>query len=176
MELSFYSYLNEYDYLEDVYQGILSFTLKHLKLKCDPIISVSIIDNEEIHKINKEYRNVDRPTDVISFAFLDNEENKDEMLKHSGPVCLGDIYISVDEEEKKKLKKKAIVDLGEIYISLPKAKEQAIEYGHSLERELDFLFLHGLLHLLGYDHMKKEDEIIMFNLQDEILNALGVLI
>ena len=153
MELSFYSYLNEYDYLEDVYQGILSFTLKHLKLKCDPIISVSIIDNEEIHKINKEYRNVDRPTDVISFAFLDN-----------------------DEEEKKKLKKKAIVDLGEIYISLPKAKEQAIEYGHSLERELDFLFLHGLLHLLGYDHMKKEDEIIMFNLQDEILNALGVLI
>lgn len=152
MELSFYSYLDEYNYLEEVYQGILTFTLNYLKLKCDPIISVSIIDNEEIHKINKEYRNVDRPTDVISFAFLDN-----------------------DEEEKKKLKKKTIVDLGEIYISLPKAKEQAIEYDHSLERELDFLFLHGLLHLLGYDHMEKEDEIIMFNLQDEILNALGVL-
>ena len=151
MELSFSSYQDEFNYLEDVYQGILDFTLKHLRLKCDPIISVSIIDNDEIHQINKEYRGIDRPTDVISFAFLDN-----------------------DEEEKKKLKKKAVVDLGEIYISLPKAKEQAEEYHHSLERELDFLFLHGLLHLLGYDHMNKTDETIMFNLQDEILNALGV--
>ena len=96
--------------------------------------------------MNREYRNVDRPTDVISFAFLDNEENKDEMLKHSGPVCLGDIYISVD-----------------------KAKEQAEEYGHPLKRELSFLFVHGLLHLLGYDHMNKEDEEVMFKLQDEIL-------
>ena len=102
MELSFYSYLDEFNYLEEVYQKILIFTFNHLKLKCDPIISVSIIDNDEIHQINKEYRGVDRPTDVISFAFLDN-----------------------DLEEKKKLKKKAMVDLGEIYISLPKAKEQA---------------------------------------------------
>ena len=151
MELSFYSYLDEYNYLEEVYQGIILYTFKHLKLKCEPIISVSIIDNEEIHQINKEYRGVDRPTDVISFAFLDN-----------------------DVEGKKNLKKKTIVDLGEIFISLPKAKEQAKEYSHSLERELDFLFLHGLLHLLGYDHMNEEDETVMFNLQDEILNGLGV--
>ena len=151
MELSFSSYKDEFNYLEEVYQNILEFTLKYLKLKCDPLLSVSIIDNEEIHQINKEYRGIDRPTDVISFAFLDN-----------------------DPEEKKKLKKKTIVDLGEIYISLPKAMEQAEEYQHSLERELDFLFLHGLLHLLGYDHINKEDETVMFNLQDEILNALGV--
>ena len=152
MELSFSTFDESYEYLEKTYLDILEFTFKHLKLKCNPIISVSIINNEEIHKINKEYRGIDRETDVISFAFLDNDEN-----------------------EKKNLKKKdALVDLGEIYISLDKAKEQAIEYQHSLERELDFLFLHGLLHLLGYDHMEKEDEIVMFNLQDEILNALGV--
>ncbi|MBR0295309.1 MAG: rRNA maturation RNase YbeY [Bacilli bacterium] len=152
MELSFSSYKSEFDYLEDVYTKIMEYTFKHLKLKCEAIISVSIIDNKEIHQINKMYRNVDKETDVISFAFLDN-----------------------DDEEKKNLKKKgALVDLGEIYISLPKAMDQAKEYGHSLERELDFLFLHGLLHLLGYDHMEKEDEIVMFNLQDEILTALGV--
>lgn len=152
MELSFSSYQTDYNYLEEVYSHILEYTFKHLKLKCEPIISVSIIDNEEIHQINKTYRGIDKETDVISFAFLDN-----------------------DMEEKKNLTKKgAFVDLGEIYISLPKAIEQAKEYEHSLERELDFLFLHGLLHLLGYDHMEKEDEIIMFNLQEEILNGLGV--
>ena len=152
MELSFSSYKEEFNYLEETYLNIMEFTFKYLKLKCTALISVSIIDNEEIHEINKNYRGIDRETDVISFAFLDNDEIGKNNLK----------------------KKSAIVDLGEIYISLPKAIEQAKEYQHSLERELDFLFLHGLLHLLGYDHMKKEDEVVMFNLQDEILNALGV--
>ena len=105
-----------------------------------------------IKEINRDYRGIDKETDVISFAFLDNDERRVEKLQNPG-----------------------IVDLGEIYISLPKAISQAEEYGHSLKRELYFLFLHGLLHLLGYDHMKKEDELIMFNLQDEILNQLGVL-
>ena len=150
MELSFYSYKPEFDYLEEDYSKVLKFTFDYLKLKCEPIISVSIIDNDEIHKINREYRNVDKETDVISFAFLDN-----------------------DEEGRKNLKKKTLVDLGEIYISLPKAEEQAKEYGHSLKRELSFLFLHGLLHLLGYDHMNKEDETVMFSLQEEILTSLG---
>ena len=151
MELSFYSYKPEFDYLEEDYSKVLKFTFDYLKLKCEPIISVSIIDNDEIHKINREYRNVDKETDVISFAFLDN-----------------------DEEGRKNLKKKTLVDLGEIYISLPKAEEQAKEYGHSLKRELSFLFLHGLLHLLGYDHMNKEDEEVMFKLQEEILSLKGV--
>ena len=82
---------------------------------------------------------------MISFAFLDNED-RNAIYKSKEPVCLGDIYISVD-----------------------KAKEQAEEYGHSLKRELSFLFVHGLLHLLGYDHMTEEDEKVMFRLQDEIL-------
>ena len=92
--------------------------------------NVIIINNEEIHKINKEYRGIDRPTDVISFAL---EDYKDIKYENDYRV-LGDIYISID-----------------------KVKEQAKEYGHSEKRELAFLAVHGLLHLLGYDHMEKED-------------------
>lgn len=146
MELDFNSQFSNFDHYEEIYLGLLERTFKHLKLKCDPILSVTFVDNEFIHKMNKEYRQVDRPTDVISFAFLDTEENRESILKKKGPVVLGDIYISID-----------------------KAKEQAAQYGHPLERELSFLFVHGLLHLLGYDHMTKEEETIMFKLQDEIL-------
>ncbi|MCR5308606.1 MAG: rRNA maturation RNase YbeY [Bacilli bacterium] len=130
-----------------MYSSLITKAFKVLNLSFEPVISVSFIDNEEIHKINKEYRKIDRPTDVISFAFLDNEDREKE-YKSGMPVILGDIYISLD-----------------------KANEQAKEYGHSLKRELCFLFVHGLLHLLGYDHMKKEDEDIMFPLQDKILEG-----
>ena len=145
MELDFISNYEEYEEYEEIYSSLVSRTFNHLKLKFDPIISVSLVDNEFIHKMNREYRGIDRPTDVISFAFLDNED-REALYKSKEPVCLGDIYISVD-----------------------KAKEQAKEYGHSLKRELSFLFVHGLLHLLGYDHMTEEDEKVMFRLQDEIL-------
>ena len=103
--------------------------------------NVIIVDNEYIHKLNKEYRHIDRPTDVITFALEDNEEVKDTYRV-----------------------------LGDIYISYEKALEQAKEYGHSEEREFSFLFVHGLLHLIGYDHMSKEDEEIMFPLQEKILS------
>lgn len=146
MELDFESQISDYDEYEDIYLSLLERTMSHLHLKCDPILSVTFVNNDFIHKMNREYRGVDRPTDVISFAFLDGEENRDSLLKKKGPVSLGDIYISID-----------------------KAKEQADEYGHPLKRELSFLFVHGLLHLLGYDHMNEEDEKIMFKLQDEIL-------
>lgn len=146
MELDFISQIPGYEEYEDIYLSLLERTFKHLKLKCDPILSVTFVDNEFIHKLNREYRNVDRPTDVISFAFLDGEDDRNLILSKKGPVSLGDIYISID-----------------------KAKEQAKEYGHPLRRELSFLFVHGLLHLLGYDHMNKEDEEVMFKLQDEIL-------
>ena len=146
MELDFVSEISGFDQYEEIYLSLLEKTFKHLQLTCDPILSVSFVDNEFIHKMNREYRGVDRPTDVISFAFLDGEADKDKILHGNGPVSLGDIYISID-----------------------KAKEQAKEYGHPLERELSFLFVHGLLHLLGYDHMTKEQETIMFKLQDEIL-------
>lgn len=145
MELDFVSQFEEYENFEEIYRELISRTFKHLKLKFEPIISVSLVDNEFIHKMNREYRGIDRPTDVISFAFLDNEDRA-SLYKGKEPVCLGDIYISVD-----------------------KAREQAKEYGHSIKRELSFLFVHGLLHLLGYDHMNEADEKVMFKLQDEIL-------
>ena len=108
--------------------------------------SVIIVDNKRIHEINKEYRGIDRPTDVISFALEDNEEIEFDHYR-----VLGDIYISID-----------------------KVKEQAKEYGHSEKRELAFLTVHGFLHLLGYDHMKEEDEKIMFKKQEEILDGFGI--
>ena len=146
MELDFNSQIDGYEEYEDVYLSLLKKTMKHLKLKCDPIVSVTFVDNAFIHELNRDYRHIDRPTDVISFAFLDNQEDKMAQLAGKGLVVLGDIYISID-----------------------KAKEQAIEYGHPLKRELSFLFVHGLLHLLGYDHMTPEEEKVMFALQDEIL-------
>ena len=108
--------------------------------------SIIIVDNKRIHEINKEYRGIDRPTDVISFALEDSEGVELENYR-----ILGDIYISID-----------------------KVKEQAKEYGHSEKRELAFLTVHGFLHLLGYDHMKKEEEKIMFGKQEEILNGFGI--
>ena len=146
MELDFNSFdesLNDYQL---VYEQLLKKTLKHLKLSFEPCLSVTLVDNKFIHEINRDYRHIDRPTDVISFAFLDGVTNKDKIFKSKEMVVLGDIYISVE-----------------------KAKEQAESYGHSLDRELKFLFVHGLLHLLGYDHMQEEDEKVMFALQDKIL-------
>lgn len=147
MEFDFISEFEGYEQYEEIYTGLIEKTLNHLKLNFLPIISVTFVSNEQIHELNRDYRNIDRPTDVISFAFLDTEENKEKILQ-SGQM----------------------VSLGEIYISLDKAKEQAEEYGHPLDRELKFLFVHGLLHLLGYDHMSQEEETVMFKLQDEILD------
>ena len=108
--------------------------------------NVIIVDNDYIWKLNKEYRKIDRPTDVITFALEDHEDIKYEDFR-----LLGDIYISLD-----------------------KAKEQAIEYGHSFKREICFLAVHGFLHLLGYDHMNLEDEKVMFSKQELILNETGI--
>ena len=124
---------------------IVDYTLKSENVS-NGFVNVIIIDNERIHKINKEYRSVDRPTDVISFALEDD-----------------DTFIELEERI-----------LGDIYISIDKVKEQALSYGHSELREISFLTVHGTLHLLGYDHMKNEDELIMFAKQDKILNELGI--
>ena len=145
MEIDFNSLYPEYQNYEDIYLEIASKAINHLGLSFEPIISVSLVNDETIHQINNDYRHIDKVTDVISFAFNDGEDRK--TLYHSGSmVVLGDIYICVDQ-----------------------AKRQAEEYAHPLDREMRFLFVHGLLHLLGYDHMKKEDEEIMFPLQEEIL-------
>ena len=132
--------LKEIDELNDY----IEYLFNYMNIK-DSVMSIIIVDNEYIHKINKEYRNIDRETDVISFA-LEEDETIEEPVK-----TLGDIYISID-----------------------KVYEQAKEYGHSIKRELFFLVTHGFLHLLGYDHMNKADEEKMFSLQEEILDSYGV--
>ena len=128
---------NDYDYLYEV----LDHTLKHEKVD-NAIFSIIFVEDDEIHQMNKEYRGVDRITDVISFAFEDE-----------GEILYNEIRM-----------------LGDIYICIPQMKRQAQSYEHSEKRELSFLAVHGLLHLLGYDHMVPEDEKEMFELQELILN------
>ncbi|MDC2863365.1 MULTISPECIES: rRNA maturation RNase YbeY [unclassified Bacillus (in: firmicutes)] len=114
-------------------------------------LSVTFVNNERIQEINREYRDKDQPTDVISFAMEDMGEGEMEIVGVEMPRMLGDIIISI-----------------------PRAKEQAEEYGHSFDRELGFLAVHGFLHLLGYDHMTEEEEKVMFGKQKEVLAAFGL--
>lgn len=130
--------------LEEV-KKVIEYALKEEKIE-KAIFNIIIVDNDYIHKLNKDYRNIDRPTDVISFALEDDDDCINEEVR-----MLGDIYISLD-----------------------KAKEQAKEYNHSLLRELSFLAVHGLLHLLGYDHMNEEEEKVMFEKQERILSSYGI--
>jgi probable rRNA maturation factor len=116
-------------------------------------VTVTFVDNARIHELNREYRGIDRPTDVLSFAM--NEEGEEEI----------EIFFDEEMEGMPNM-------LGDIIISIPKTREQAEEYGHSFERELGFLAVHGFLHLLGYDHMTEEDEKEMFSRQEEILHRV----
>ena len=112
-------------------------------------VSVTFVDNEGIHEINRKFRNIDRPTDVLSFPLLGDDDLPDDKLFS--------------------------VPLGDIVLSLERAKEQATEFGHSFEREVAFLTAHSVLHLLGYDHETgEEDEKIMRKKQNEIMEALGL--
>lgn len=125
---------------------IIEFALKYENLN-NVNFNVIFVDTNTIKKLNKDYRNIDKETDVISFALEDGEAN----INFEFGRLLGDIYICVS-----------------------KMKAQAKEYGHSEIREMGFLTIHGLLHLLGYDHMTKEEEKIMFTKQEEILDAYGL--
>ncbi len=127
---------------------IYEIALKETHNKNNIVIDVTIVGRNTIRELNKEHRNVDRVTDVLSFPLLENEELKSDLMHNENIQT----------------------ELGDIVICKSRAIEQAKEYGHSLERELCFLALHGFLHVLGYDHMQKEDEMIMFPLQDKILN------
>ncbi|MFS0751407.1 rRNA maturation RNase YbeY [Oceanobacillus sp. 1P07AA] len=138
------------DYI-DLIQRLLDFAAKKESITSEAELSINFVDNKEIQILNRNYRQKDTPTDVISFAMQESNEEEMEIIGADGPLVLGDIVISVD-----------------------KAKEQSIEYDHSLERELGFLAVHGFLHLLGYDHMNEEDEKKMFGRQEEILGEFGV--
>lgn len=135
--------------------SIIEFASKQapLDLPEDTEMSVTFVDNDEIHQINREYRDKNAPTDVISFALED--EGLDEM-----PFDMAGFDIPRN--------------LGDIIVSVEKITEQADEFDHSFERELGFLVVHGFLHLNGYDHMNEEDEKEMFSLQGKILDDYGL--
>lgn len=150
MEIDF-AFVNEVeDFMEeyqDEYIQIVKEAARQLHIEEDLEVSCILVNDKKIHEINKQYRNIDRSTDVISFALEDSEQ----FYVPGQPRSLGDIFISVEH-----------------------AKQQAEEYGHSLRREMCFLFTHGLLHLLGFDHMEKEEEEKMIAMQKIILEQLEI--
>ncbi|MFD2868834.1 rRNA maturation factor [Kurthia sp. 3B1D] len=135
----------------ELVEGLLQHAAKIEQVEDGTELSVTFVTNEAIHEINKEYRHKDAPTDVISFALEELGEGETAIIAEGMPRILGDVIISID-----------------------RTREQAEEFGHSFERELGFLAVHGLLHVLGYDHMVPEDEKIMFGKQDEILESYGL--
>lgn len=135
----------------ELVEKLLQHAASTLLIEDDSEVSITFVTNEEIHRINREYRDKDQPTDVISFALEELGEGEVQIIGEGIPRVLGDIIISTD-----------------------RTREQAQEYGHSFERELGFLAVHGFLHLLGYDHMTEDEEKIMFGKQDEILSSFGL--
>ena len=155
MEINFFDETNEVSTQDqEKIESLLQFAANYLKLSDDAEMSVTFMDNAAIQVINRQYRDKDMPTDGISFAF--EEESEEER-----PIIFSEDF------EMPKI-------LGDLMISVERAKEQADDYGHSYERELGFLALHGFLHLNGYDHLTESDEKIMFGLQKEILDAYGL--
>ena len=143
--------VNEYNFIFDYekqFKELLERTIKVTKRETNIVLSCIFVDDKNIQEINRDYRNIDKVTDVISFALLDDDT------------------VLVPEEE--------AIELGDIFISIDTCKRQAQEYEHSFERELCFLFVHGVLHLLGYGHMNEGDERIMISLQKEILDETVV--
>jgi len=135
----------------ELVEKLLQHAAKLEEIEPESEVSVTFVDNDAIHEINKQYRDKDQPTDVISFAMEEMGDGEVQIVGEGIPRILGDIIISTD-----------------------RTKEQAEEYGHSFERELGFLAVHGFLHLLGYDHMNEDDEKKMFGRQDEILKTFGL--
>ncbi|HLU21258.1 rRNA maturation RNase YbeY [Lederbergia graminis] len=132
-------------------ENILQYAAEIEKIEEDAELSVTFVTNNAIQEINKSYRGKDYATDVISFALEELGEDEIIIKGVEMPRFLGDIIISIE-----------------------KAQEQAAEYGHSFDREIGFLAVHGFLHLLGYDHMNEEDEKKMFTKQNEILEGYGL--
>lgn len=135
----------------DVLQRLLEFARKKEGVSDEAEMSVNFVNNREIQELNRNYRQKDEPTDVISFAMQETTDGEVNFNEPDMPILLGDIVISVE-----------------------RTKEQAEEYGHSLEREFAFLAIHGFLHLLGYNHLNEADEKEMFAKQNDILNEFGI--
>ena len=133
--------------LKEKIQEIFKIALNQTNTKSNISVNITVVGRNKIKELNSEFRNVNKVTDVLSFPLLD------EYDLHNGEILDNSI----------------VTDLGDIVICKSRATEQAQEYGHSFEREFCFLALHGMLHVLGYDHIEKQDEVVMFKLQDEIL-------
>ena len=133
--------------LKEKIQEIFKIALNQTNTKSNISVNITVVGRNKIKELNSEFRNVNKVTDVLSFPLLD------EYDLHNGEILDDSI----------------VTDLGDIVICKSRATEQAQEYGHSFEREFCFLALHGMLHVLGYDHIEKQDEVVMFKLQDEIL-------
>lgn len=146
--------LEENKEYEEIIKKVVEQCFKEEHLENSKLyISITLTTPEHIHEINKQYRNVDRATDVLSFPMFEKSE--------------------LDEKIKKQDFEHEDV-LGDIVISIEKVKEQAQEYGHSFERELAYMVVHGFYHLMGYDHIKEEDKVIMRPKEEKVLNKLGI--
>ncbi|APC48226.1 rRNA maturation RNase YbeY [Virgibacillus halodenitrificans] len=152
MHIDFHDQTNSVpsDYI-DLLQRLVEFAAKQEGISREAEVSINFVNNKEIQELNRNYRQKDTPTDVISFAMQEKVDGEIDIVGEDIPLILGDIVISID-----------------------KAKEQAADYDHSLERELGFLAVHGFLHLLGYDHMSHEEEKLMFKKQEAILGEFGI--
>ena len=152
----------DFDY-EEAARSIIEQALDYLECPYEVQVNLTLTDNEGIHVINREYRQIDRPTDVLSFPLIDYEEPN--VFPENIEVAAED-YFDLDTGE---------LMLGDIIISIEKCKEQAQEYGHSVLREYSFLIVHSILHLFGYDHMEDDEREIMEQKQREILDAAGII-
>ena len=145
---------------ETVIKNVIEAVLDYEKCPYEAQVYVLLTDNEEIHQINREHRQIDRPTDVLSFPMLPFETPADYSVAEDDESCF-----DLDSGE---------LLLGDIMISAERAAAQAEEYGHSVKREYAFLITHSMLHLMGYDHMVPEDAALMEAHQREILNTLQI--
>ncbi|MGN0242682.1 MAG: rRNA maturation RNase YbeY [Lachnospiraceae bacterium] len=145
---------------ENIIRTVIEAALDYVKCPYEAEISVLLVDNEAIHEINREYRGIDRPTDVLSFPMLEYETPGVLFPDGEEP----EYYFHPDTGE---------LLLGDIVISLEKVVSQAEEYGHSVKRELAFLVAHSMLHLFGYDHMEEQERAQMEQKQEEILAKTG---
>ena len=150
----------DFDY-EEVIKTVISKTLETENCPYETEVNVLLTGNEEIHEANKEFRGIDRPTDVLSFPMVDYDFPSDFSYVEENQES----YINPETDE---------LLLGDIMISVDKVYEQANEYGHSREREFAFLIAHSMLHLLGYDHIDEAERKVMEVKQEAILDALGI--
>lgn len=148
-----YNGIKQDDSYEKIIENVITQCFKNEKMEqLNLYVSVTLTVPNEIQKINLKYRNIDRATDVLSFPMFEKEEIENIIKSNYGfEDCLGDIVISI-----------------------PKVQEQANEYGHSFERELSYMCVHGFYHLMGYDHIVDSDKKIMRAKEDEVLNILHI--